>query len=84
MRAHNAHFHPSNAIPNLIDSYACFRKFLEENAPSVEPPQKPICGHSTIDEPHATIIYDHVMQLIHGTYAEYTKVFVVIRCLPSD
>ena len=81
---HIARFHPSNAIPNLIDSYACFRKLLEEKAPSVEPPQKLICGHSTVDDPDATIIYDQVMQLIHRTYAEYAKVFVVIRCPPSN
>ena len=37
-----------------------------------------------IDDPDASIIYDQVMQLIHGTYAEYAKDYIVMRCPPSD
>lgn len=79
-----ARFDPSKGIPNVIDSYARFRKLLAEKEPHVEPPQMLICGHGAVDDPDASIIYDETMQLIHGKYAEYAKDFVVMRCPPSD
>ena len=79
-----ARFDPSKGIPNVIDSYARFRKLLAEKQPDVEPPQMLICGHGAVDDPDASIIYDETLQLIHGQYAEYAKDFVVMRCPPSD
>ncbi|KAI0328121.1 trehalose synthase [Cubamyces sp. BRFM 1775] len=79
-----ARFDPSKGIPNVIDSYARFRKLLAEKEPSTEPPQMLICGHGAVDDPDASIIYDQTMQLIHGQYAEYAQDFVVMRCPPSD
>lgn len=79
-----ARFDPSKGIPNVIDSYARFRKLLAEKEPATEPPQMLICGHGAVDDPDASIIYDETMQLIHTKYAEYAKDFVVMRCPPSD
>ena len=79
-----ARFDPSKGIPNVIDSYARFRKLMAEQQPDVEPPQMLICGHGAVDDPDASIIYDETMQLIHTKYAEYAKDFVVMRCPPSD
>ncbi len=78
-----ARFDPSKGIPNVIDSYARFRKLLEKE-PNVEPPQMLICGHGAVDDPDASIIYDETMQLIHSKYPQYAKDFVVMRCPPSD
>ncbi|PIL30497.1 hypothetical protein GSI_07197 [Ganoderma sinense ZZ0214-1] len=79
-----ARFDPSKGIPNVIDSYARFRKLMAEKQPDVEPPQMLICGHGAVDDPDASIIYDQTIQLIHSKYAEYAKDFVVMRCPPSD
>lgn len=77
-----ARFDPSKGIPNVIDSYARFRKLLDED--DEDPPQLLVCGHGAVDDPDASIIYDQVIHLIHEKYAEYAKDIVVMRCPPSD
>lgn len=79
-----ARFDPSKGIPNVIDSYARFRKLCQGNVDNDEVPQLLICGHGAVDDPDASIIYDQIIQLIHGKYAEYVKDIVVMRCPPSD
>lgn len=78
-----ARFDPSKGIPNVIDSYARFRKLCEASGED-EVPQLLICGHGAVDDPDASIIYDQIVQLIHGKYAEYVQDIVVMRCPPSD
>ncbi|KAI0073416.1 trehalose synthase [Panus rudis PR-1116 ss-1] len=81
-----ARFDPSKGIPNVIDSYAKFRKLLaaDPDFDDDDAPQMLICGHGAVDDPDASIIYDQVINLIHSNYAEYAKDFVVMRCPPSD
>ncbi|KAG6844069.1 hypothetical protein H0H87_010012 [Tephrocybe sp. NHM501043] len=83
-----ARFDPAKGIPNVIDSYAKFRKLLVENAKDDkidDPPQLLICGHGAVDDPDASIIYDQVTQLIHSDpYVEYATDIVVMRLPPSD
>jgi len=79
-----ARFDPSKGIPNVIDSYAKFRKLLEGKVSDDEIPQMLICGHGAVDDPDASIIYDQVLNLIHSKYSEYAQDFVVMRCPPSD
>ncbi|KAK7689152.1 hypothetical protein QCA50_007843 [Cerrena zonata] len=81
-----ARFDPSKGIPNVIDSYAKFRKLLEADS-DYDPediPQMLICGHGAVDDPDASIIYDETIAFIHTKYPEYAKDFVVMRCPPSD
>lgn len=79
-----ARFDPSKGIPNVIDSYARFRKLYEGREKTEEPPQLLVCGHGAVDDPDASIIYDQVINLIHEKYAQYAKDMVVMRCPPSD
>ena len=79
-----ARFDPSKGIPNVIDSYARFRKLLEGKVTEDEIPQLLICGHGAVDDPDASIIYDQVANLVHNKYAEYSKDIVYMRCPPSD
>ncbi|OCH95197.1 trehalose phosphorylase [Obba rivulosa] len=79
-----ARFDPSKGIPNVIDSYAKFRQLLAANNLEEDIPQLLVCGHGAVDDPDASIIYDEVIQLIHGRYAQYAKDIVVMRCPPSD
>ncbi|KIK59828.1 glycosyltransferase family 4 protein [Collybiopsis luxurians FD-317 M1] len=81
-----ARFDPAKGIPNVIDSYARFRK-LYASRPTNEDdiPQLLICGHGAVDDPDASIIYDQVSQLIYSdAYNEYAKDIVVMRLPPSD
>jgi len=75
-------------IPNVIDSYARFRRLLAkkgQNDDDHDPPQLLVCGHGAVDDPDASIIYDQVMQLIHSEkYIEFAKDIVVMRLPPSD
>ena len=79
-----ARFDPSKGIPNVVDSYARFRKLLSKDVSEDEIPQLLICGHGAVDDPDASIIYDQTIQLIHGQYSEYAKDVVVMRLPPSD
>ena len=79
-----ARFDPSKGIPNVIDSYAKFRKLLAGKASPEEIPQLLICGHGAVDDPDASIIYDSTQNLIHTKYAQYAKDIVTMRCPPSD
>jgi len=78
-----ARFDPAKGIPNVIDSYAKFRRLLGKR-PEADTPQLLICGHGAVDDPDASIIYDQVMNLIHEKYSEYAKDIVVMRIPPSD
>lgn len=83
-----ARFDPSKGIPNVIDSYARFRKLLTSSgkvASEDEMPQLLICGHGAVDDPDASIIYDQVLNLINSDdYKQYAKDIVVMRLPPSD
>lgn len=77
-----------SGIPNVIDSYAKFRRLLRIRAPDLteaDYPQLLICGHGAVDDPDASIIYDQVMKLINSeSYVEFAKDIVVMRLPPSD
>jgi glycosyltransferase involved in cell wall biosynthesis len=83
-----ARFDPAKGIPNVIDSYARFRKLLKASgkvASEDEMPQLLLCGHGAVDDPDASIIYDQVINLIASDdYKEYSKDIVVMRLPPSD
>jgi glycosyltransferase involved in cell wall biosynthesis len=82
-----ARFDPSKGIPNVVDSYAKFRKLLETKGKldSDESPQLLICGHGAVDDPDASIIYDQVLKLIHSEeYSHLVNDIVVMRVPPSD
>ncbi|KAF8652686.1 hypothetical protein AX16_004191 [Volvariella volvacea WC 439] len=83
-----ARFDPAKGIPNVIDSYAKFRRLLQEKNPDLEPDEHPqllLCGHGAVDDPDASIIYDETMKLIATEpYREFSKDVVVMRLPPSD
>lgn len=83
-----ARFDPAKGIPNVIDSYARFRRLLKEKSPDIDGddiPQLLICGHGAVDDPDASIIYDQTMQQIHSeAYREYARDIVTMRLPPSD
>jgi alpha,alpha-trehalose phosphorylase (configuration-retaining) len=83
-----ARFDPAKGIPNVIDSYARFRKMYASHSTNLKEediPQLLVCGHGAVDDPDASLIYDQVIQLIYSdAYREYAKDIVVMRLPPSD
>lgn len=83
-----ARFDPAKGIPNVIDSYARFRRRLAKDSPDVDGddiPQLLVCGHGAVDDPDASIIYDQVIHLINSdSYREFASDIVVMRIPPSD
>jgi len=78
-----ARFDPAKGIPDVIRSYAKLREMLKD-APAEQLPQLVICGHSSVDDPDGSMIYDQTMSLIHDEFSQYTEDIIVARLPPSD
>lgn len=79
-----ARFDPAKGIPDVIKGFAKFRRDLLKGVPHDDTPQLVICGHSSVDDPDGTIIYDQTMDLIHNGYADLASDILVVRLGPSD
>ncbi|KIV95962.1 hypothetical protein, variant [Exophiala mesophila] len=78
-----ARFDPSKGIPDVIKSYARFRELMsDELERNVH--QLIICGHSSIDDPDGSLVYDQTMDLIHRDHADLVDDIIVVRLGPSD
>ena len=78
-----ARFDPSKGIPDVIKSYARFREMMKDR-PTRNVQQLVVCGHSSIDDPDGTLVYDQTMDLIHEYHHNLENDIVVIRLGPSD
>lgn len=78
-----ARFDPSKGIPDVIKSYAKLRELLKDAA-AEQLPQLVICGHSSVDDPDGSMIYDQTMSLIREEFSQYTEDIIVARLPPSD
>ena len=55
-----------------------------KDTPAEQSPQLVICGHSSIDDPDGSSIYDQTMLLIHDHFSQYKDDIIVVRLGPSD
>ncbi|KAK5994184.1 Trehalose phosphorylase [Cladobotryum mycophilum] len=78
-----ARFDPAKGIPTVIDSYAEFRRRLEEEGVT-DYPQLVVCGHGSVDDPDTSIIYDQTMMQLEGEYPELLDDVSVMRLEPID
>ncbi|KAK5207480.1 hypothetical protein LTR72_002016 [Exophiala xenobiotica] len=78
-----ARFDPSKGIPDVLKSYARFRELMGDE-PKRNVHQLVICGHSSIDDPDGSMIYDQTMDTIHQHYPDLVDDIIVIRLGPSD
>jgi glycosyltransferase involved in cell wall biosynthesis len=78
-----ARFDPAKGIPDLIKSYARFRE-LSKDKPQDKVEQLVICGHSSIDDPDGSMIYDQTMDTIHKYHSDIEDDIIVVRLGPSD
>ncbi|TVY25528.1 Trehalose phosphorylase [Lachnellula hyalina] len=80
----NTRFDPAKGIPDVIESYAEFRRLLLEENPIAEAPQLVICGNGSVDDPDGTIIYDQTMSTLHTKYPNLLPSISVMRLPPND
>jgi len=78
-----ARFDPAKGIPDVIKSFAIFRRELLKGKPE-EAPQLVICGHSSIDDPDGTMVFDETMKLIKKDYDDLKDDIIIARLGPSD
>lgn len=79
-----ARFDPAKGIPDVIQAYAKFRRDLLTGVSDNDTPQLVICGHSSVDDPDGTMIYDQTMELIHKDFDDLKDDIIVVRLGPSD
>jgi glycosyltransferase involved in cell wall biosynthesis len=79
-----ARFDPAKGIPDVLDSYAEFRRLLSQHFPKIEAPQLVICGNGSIDDPDGTIIYDQTMNHIETHFPDLLPSISVMRLAPND
>lgn len=79
-----ARFDPSKGIPDLIKSYAEFRRLLARDHPRLEAPQLVICGNGSVDDPDGTIVLDETMSTLEKEYPHLISSISVMRLAPND
>lgn len=78
-----ARFDPAKGIPDVIKSFATFRRDLYKGDVA-KAPQIVICGHSSVDDPDGSMIFDQTMKLIHKDYDDLKDDIIIVRLGPSD
>lgn len=81
-----ARFDPAKGIPDVLASYAKFRReyMTSEDFSERDIPQLVIAGHGAIDDPDATKIYDQTLSLLQTVYQDVIDDVVVMRLGPTD
>ncbi|KAK9474614.1 uncharacterized protein V1510DRAFT_411494 [Dipodascopsis tothii] len=79
-----ARFDPSKGIPDVLESYRKLRLMMED-LPLRKIPQLVIAGHSAVDDPDGTQVFDDTMKIIASPpFATISNDIVVMRVGPSD
>ena len=79
-----ARFDPAKGIPDVITSFAKFRRNLLTGVPHDETPQLVICGHSSVDDPDGSLVFDETMDSIHKHFDDLKDDIIILRLGPSD
>ena len=79
-----ARFDPAKGIPDVIESYAEFRRLLGKHSPKTEAPELVICGNGSVDDPDGTMIYDQTMNHIETRFPHLLSSISVMRLAPND
>lgn len=79
-----ARFDPAKGIPDVLESYAIFRRSFPADTPIENIPQLVIAGHGAVDDPDTTRIFDETEAALSELYQEYKQDVVVMRLGPSD
>jgi len=78
-----ARFDPAKGIPDVISAFSQFRAKLRE-AGKEDKPQLVICGHSSVDDPDGSKVFDETMKQIQEECKDLKDDIIVARLGPSD
>ncbi|QLI72083.1 Trehalose phosphorylase [Metarhizium brunneum] len=76
-------FDPSKGILTVIDSYAEFRRRLDQTGFG-SPPQLVICGNPSIDDPDGVAAFDETTAHIHTKCRHLKRDIIVVRLEAND
>lgn len=79
-----ARFDPSKGIYDVLRSYNRFWDILLQRRPHITPPKLVICGHGSIDDPDAAMIYNATMEEINTKLRHLKSSVSVMRIQASD
>ncbi len=81
-----ARFDPSKGIPDVLASYAEFRRTSKfcRGKPAEETPQLVVCGHYSVDDPDGVMVLDQTLELLDTKYSDVKGSVVVMRLGPTD
>ncbi|TKA62404.1 hypothetical protein B0A49_11684 [Cryomyces minteri] len=79
-----ARFDPAKGIPDVIASYAELRRKYLHDKPPEETPRLVVTGHSSVDDPDGTMIYDEALDLLEKEYPDIAESVIVMRLGPKD
>lgn len=81
-----ARFDPAKGIPDVLASYAKFRRDSEfcKGKDSAETPQLVVCGHYSVDDPDGVMVLDQTLELLEKQYSDIKDSVVVMRLGPTD
>jgi alpha,alpha-trehalose phosphorylase (configuration-retaining) len=79
-----ARFDPAKGIPDVVESYAEFRRLLAKHHPRIEAPQLVICGNGSVDDPDGTIVLDETFSLLETRFPHLLSSISVMRLAPND
>lgn len=68
----------------MLESYAKFHERLGDTAPDIKPPKLLICGHSSLDDPDGSRIYDAALEYIRSRMSHLMDYICVMRLPPTD
>lgn len=81
-----ARFDPSKGIPDVVASYAEFRrnsKFCQGKSKE-ETPQLVIAGHYSVDDPDGTRVLNETLELLDTKYGDIKDCVINMRLGPTD
>lgn len=80
-----ARFDPSKGIDDVLEAYRLLRERMDTRFALRAVPQLVICGHGSVDDPDATVVYNHVMDVLASDeFVTVRNDVCVVRLPPSD
>ncbi|KAF2769349.1 trehalose synthase (Ccg-9) [Teratosphaeria nubilosa] len=81
-----ARFDPSKGIPDVLASYAEFRRKSKFCSPKSheDTPQLVVAGHYSVDDPDGTLVLNETLELLESKYSDIKDCVVVMRLGPTD
>lgn len=79
-----ARFDPSKGIPDVLEAYRLLRQKMDGQFEDYKTPQLVICGHGSIDDPDATLIFEQTLEIIQSKLFSFISSDIIAVRLPAS